>query len=391
MAKTKQSGQSERLSEFHRALSGLSRIGSELLPRDRLLHHVCAVVANVTHIKHVKVLRYRPDHGDLLLEAGIGWKPGVVGNETFALVLNEPAGQAMQTAMPTAIDDIRTDKSFRIPRLLLEHGIVSVLNVPVRIDGRMWGVLEVDSEQPRSFDDDDITFLSTAANILGIGLVRLEAEDKAANLAAEHARQLEFHEVVLREFKHRAKNNLQMIIAFLSLQQRHAPSQADTSILTATMNRIHAIALAQDQLSLNNDDHQVQFADYLHALCTNIDPNHEKITVELKVKGDVRLPLDRAVPVGLIVNELVTNAFKYAFDDAGGVIQVSFKVAAELAEGHLVVQDNGRGMGKPREGGLGLQLISALTRQIEGHFSREPTERGTRLCLRFPLEVAPTV
>ncbi|MBW3709912.1 hypothetical protein DTB58_40155, partial [Streptomyces griseus] len=95
----------------------------------------------MTHIKHVKVLCYRPDHGDLLIVAGVGWKPGVVGHTTFALDNASVAGRSMQTAAPVIVEDLPNDPEFRSHPSLREHGIVSLVNVPVRIDGRTWGVL----------------------------------------------------------------------------------------------------------------------------------------------------------------------------------------------------------------------------------------------------------
>lgn len=73
----------KRLHEYQRALAAFSRIASEVLPREKLLRYVTAQVSRVTHIRHVKVLCYRPDHGDLLMVAGVGWKLGVVGQTTL--------------------------------------------------------------------------------------------------------------------------------------------------------------------------------------------------------------------------------------------------------------------------------------------------------------------
>jgi two-component sensor histidine kinase len=95
--------------------------------------------------------------------------------------------------------------------------------------------------------------------------------------------------------------------------------------------------------------------------------------------------LDRAVAAGLIINELVTNSLKYAFDEGGGAIRVSFRTEPDLGEANLTVEDNGRGMGPPRKGGLGLQLINAFTNQLDGQVEQEPVEKGTRTHVRFPL------
>ncbi|WP_445500667.1 sensor histidine kinase [Microvirga sp. G4-2] len=375
----------KRLHEYQRALAAFGRIASEVLPREKLLHYVTAQVSRVTHIRHVKVLCYRPDHGDLLMVAGVGWKPGVVGQTTFALDNASVAGRCMQTAAPVIVEDLPNDPEFRMHPSLREHGIVSLVNVPVRIDGRTWGVLEVDAEEPRTFDEGDVTFLSTMANILGVVLLRLETEAKAAEAAAVHAREKSFAEVVLREFQHRVKNNLQTIISFLALQRRHASSQEDRDRFVSVMDRVHAIALAQDQLSFESGISNVEFGDYLRALCANIDPQREAVSIEVEAKRGALLPLDRAVAAGLIVNELVTNSLKYAFDEDGGLIRVSFTTRSELGEACLAVADNGRGMGPPRKGGLGLQLIDAFANQLDGQVEREAVEKGTRTCVRFPL------
>jgi two-component sensor histidine kinase len=293
----------------------------------------------------------------------------------------------MQTAAPVIIEDLPNDPEFRMSPVLREHGIVSALNVPVRIDGRTWGVLEVDADEPRTFDEGDVTFLSTMANILGVVLLRHETESKAADAAAGHARDKSFGEVVLREFQHRVKNNLQTIIAFLAMQRRHASTPDDSARFVSVMERVHAITLAQDQLSFETGISNVEFGDYLRALCANIDPQREKVTIEVETDRGTLLPLDRAVAAGLIVNELVTNSLKYAFDDDGGTIRVTFTMQPDQGEAYLAVEDNGRGMGPPRKGGLGLQLIDAFTNQLDGQVEQEPVKKGTRTCVRFPLPV----
>ncbi|GEO12736.1 sensor histidine kinase [Microvirga aerophila] len=375
----------KRLNEYQRTLAAFSRVASEVLPTERLLHYVTAQVSRVTHIRHVKVMCYRPGKGDLLLVAGVGWKPGIVGNTTFPLDNASPPGRCMQTAAPVVIEDLPNDTEFRMSPILREHGIVSALNVPIRIDGRTWGVLEVDADEPRAFDESDVTFLGTMANILGIALLRHETDTKAAEAVAESAREKSFAEVVLREFQHRVKNNLQTIISFLALQRRHASTPEDRSRFVSVMERIHAIALAQDQLSFETGVSNVEFSDYLRALCANIDPQRENVTIQVETERGSLLPLDRAVAAGLIVNELVTNSLKYAFDESGGIIRVTFTVSPDQAEAHLAVEDNGRGMGPPRKGGLGLQLIDAFTTQLDGQVEQEPVAKGTRTCVSFPL------
>jgi two-component sensor histidine kinase len=373
--------------DYQHALAALSRAASESLGPERLMHYVTAQVSRVTHIKRVKVLQYRPDRGDLLVVAGVGWKPGVVGLVTLGIDSASPPGRAVQTAAPVIIEDLPNDPEFRLSGVLRDHGIVSVLNVPVMVDSRTWGVLEVDAETPRTFGDDDVTFLTTAANILGVAFRRYDTERKSVEQTAEHLEARNRAEMLMRELQHRMKNNLQTIVSFLSLQRRRAETAESREKLATVMDRVHAIALAHDQLALRGDARDVDFGDYLRALCANIDPHREGVTIEVDVTATFLLSLDRAVPAGLIVNELVTNSLKYAFDDDGGVIRVSFTTDPDRGEAHLIVEDNGRGIGEPREGGLGLTLIEAFTRQLGGKTGREEVDKGTRTRVCFPLPI----
>lgn len=376
-----------RVLEYQRALSAFSRIASEALPPERLMQHACAQVSRVTHIKRTKVLCYRPDSGDLLIVAGVGWKLGVVGAATLPIDSASPPGRSIQTAAPVIVEDLPNDSEFRLSPLLRDHGIISLLNVPVMIDGQNWGVLEVDASEPRAFDEGDVGFLTTYANMIGMALARYETEQKALRTAQERTQADALWETLVRELQHRTKNNLQTIIAFLSLQRRRASSQDSRDRLTSVMDRVHAIALAHDQLSLREGMSHVEFDDYLRSLCANIDPHRGDVTVQVEA-GAATMPLDRAVPAGLIVNELVTNAFKHAFEEGQeGLIRVVFTMDAATGEACITVEDNGKGMGPPREGGLGLTLIEAFAQQLAGRVERDQVEKGTRTRICFPLAI----
>lgn len=376
---------SVRLAEYQRALMSFSGATSEGLPPDRLMQHACAQVSRVTAIRHVKVMRYRPDHGDLLVVAGVGWRPGVVGNATFSIDNTSPAGQAIQTATVVVVENLADDPEFNSSDLLREHGISALVNAPVMIDGKTWGVLEIDSEIPKIFDDRDTEFLLTYANMLGTALARYETEQRMLALADEHIRAKSLWETLARELQHRTKNNLQTIMSFLSIQRRSAATQDSKMRLGSVMERVQAIALAHDQLSLKGDMSKVEFGNYLLSLCSNIDPRNGFVTVEVEADS-LMMALDSAVPAGLIVNELVVNAFKYAFDEGEtGLICVAFATHPATGEVSISVSDNGKGMGPPREGGLGLKLIDAFTRQLDGRLEHEPVDKGTSTIVRFPL------
>jgi len=152
------------------------------------------------------------------------------------------------------------------------------------------------------------------------------------------------------------------------------------------MDRVLAIGLAHDQLSFKDSASSVNMQDYLRALCANIDPRRPQVTIEMDVDA-ASIPLDRAVPVGLILNELVTNSLKYAFDDGGGVINVTFCVDETIGEAALTVADNGRGMGPTRKGAFGLRLVETLASQLGGRATRPDVPKGTLTTVTFPYSV----
>ena len=97
-----------------------------------------------------------------------------------------------------------------------------------------------------------------------------------------------------------------------------------------------------------------------------------------------KMPLDRAVPVGLIVNELVTNSLRYAFDDEGGAIHIAFRLNQMIGEAELSVRDSGRRMGPTRPGSFGLRLVESLARQLGGRLTTGDVPKGTMRTVTFP-------
>ena len=257
-------------------------------------------------------------------------------------------------------------------------------NVPVLLDGAAWGVLEVDSTTQRDFSQDTLEFMTAAAALIGAAVQRQTAERGQADALAKAAAQAQAREVLLREMQHRVKNNFQIILASINIQKRRFSEKAVHRALDHVANRINAISLAHDQLSLRQDPHAVDVAGYLHALCASIEQQTENVAVEVEA-DEIELAIDRAVPLGLILNEAVTNSVKHAFGEAGGRISVKLTAGVGYGEARLTVADNGRGIQNPRSGGSGLRLISSLARQLGGEVEQASSDQGTTTTVTFPV------
>lgn len=366
-----------RIRRYQGILNDFSRMAAETRELATLLQVACVQAARGIGIGHSKVMRYRLTKGDLLVEAGIGWKPGVVGRLALGADIASPAGRALQSRQPVLIDDMPSNTEFRYLHVLQEHGIVSLLNVPVSLDGVVWGVLEVDSATPRHFSEDDVVFLGTMANILGLALKDKLRERQHTETVAKASADLEQQKMLIRELAHRDKNDFQMIMSILLLQKN---KQRDADAIRGfkhALDRVAAISMAHDQLSMRPDRGTIDVATYLGALCGNLGHRGDGIAIETQF-DKAELTHERAVSLGLITNELVTNALKYAFPDGGkGTVRVEFTADPTTGQGCLTVADNGVGMGPMRPGGSGLQLVDALARQIGANVDRPPAEQGS--------------
>ena len=210
-------------------------------------------------------------------------------------------------------------------------------------------------------------------------------EDIARRKRAEEQLQasLEEKEALLKEVHHRVKNNLQLISSLLSLQAARIAEPAVAELFAESRNRVRSMALVHENLYRAGNFARISMATHIQNLCARFNPcvRHERRHVELAIRiGDVQLDLDRAVPCGLIVNELVSNALKHAFPD-GRAGRVCVELQPFGDKQHvLVVGDDGVGLPADldhrRANSLGLQLVDDLTQQLHGHHRGEPRWRN---------------
>jgi two-component sensor histidine kinase len=359
------------------ALKALDQV--ELMP---LLQRATECVSAGIDVEYTKVLRYRADERDLLVIAGTGWKPGVVGHATLPLGMRSPPGRAVETNAPVTIDDLPHDPQYDYSDLLREHGIASVVNVPVPVGDAVWGVLEVDSTGRREFDEDDSDFLCGFAKIIGRTIENRERVEEGQALRRDLSIELRERDVLFNELHHRIANQLHAITGALEVARRRTTDPNAHAELDKAVGRIAAMVATNRRLSIERVAREISLGAYLARLCDGLaHPDNIQIVQTI---DDTSVPLRVAVRLGLIVNELVTNAVKHAFGREGGRIAIGF--AAGPDEGVLTVADNGRGLQPRRPGSSGTGLIESLTRQIGGRLALESGDNGTLATVRFPLQ-----
>jgi two-component sensor histidine kinase len=205
------------------------------------------------------------------------------------------------------------------------------------------------------------------------------SRDRYAALAAER-------EVLLREVNHRVGNSLQIIASLLHLQANSSGQDDVKAALTNAMGRVAAVAQVHRRLYTSHDLKSVLLNQYLEALLEDLRRSAEgnkmsRLTLNAE---PIEIDPDRAVAIGIIVNELVMNAVKYAYPDGSGPIHVALKPEGD--ELLLSITDDGVGLNAatdPRGTGMGQRIVTAMASKLEADVERDPNHSGTRIVLRF--------
>jgi two-component sensor histidine kinase len=210
------------------------------------------------------------------------------------------------------------------------------------------------------------------------------SRDRYAALAAER-------EVLLREVNHRVGNSLQIIASLLHLQANSATESDVKAALTNAMGRVAAVAQVHRRLYTSQDFKTVMLNQYLGALLEDLRRSAEGNRMSrLTLKAEpIEIDPDRAVAIGIIVNELVMNAVKYAYPDGAGPIHVDLRPEGD--DLLLSISDDGVGLSDtvdPRGTGMGQRIVTAMAAKLDATVERDPGHAGTRMLVRFRRLVA---
>jgi len=359
----------------------LARFGAHALRTDdldELLHEAAVNVSEAMEIDLVKVLQLLPNGNTMLVRGGVNWNPGVVGHATFGAHSQSPAGYALHTDKPVISPDVAIENRFDIPELLLQHGVRSMVNVVIRGDREPFGVLEVDSRQKREFDEEDITFLTTYANLLASAVDRLTTH-------RELKEAVETRGILVREPQHRVMNILANIGA---LARRTRASSANLEdFMKAFESRLGALGRAQDLLTRGS----TASAGIRELLGRELNAHGVAEGERITVQGpEIQLPPKFLQALSVLFHELATNAVKHgALGVKAGRIEISWHIEPSDDRDHLLIRWRETGVeidGSPSRRGLGLQAIEESLPYMLGATSSIVFHRdGVECTVRFSL------
>ena len=356
------------------------------------------------------------ESGTLLLPQGDAWLIQAEGGPGGAAVLQsqplDPARKPMSVILYTA----RTHQPLMLhnPHELPEHGHDEYLRrrqpkslccVPLLHRGRVVGIIYLENSLTGGvFTTPQVELLKLLSTQMASAIVNAQVyddlekavEQRTAQLAeANQALQASLDEkvVLLKEVHHRVKNNLQLVVSLLNLQARKQPNPQLVESFRELQNRVNSMSMLHEILYRSENLARVNFAGYISQLCAQLAKSFGTAArrIELKYRiENASLAMDQAVPCGLIINELVTNAMKYAFPASQGG-QISIEMTASGSHVILQVSDNGVGLPENvdahRAGSLGLKLVHILAEQLRGTIAAT-SQGGASFTIRFPITPA---
>nr|MCH9740369.1 hypothetical protein [Campylobacterota bacterium] len=210
-------------------------------------------------------------------------------------------------------------------------------------------------------------------------------KDEVIEKTAKLNKALETKELLLKEIHHRVKNNLQIILSIIRLQNDKITDNSVSEKFINLENRINAIAKTYNMLLVDENLDRIDMEEYIESLVEDIEETMcIECDIEIETNIEATLPLSKSVYIGIIINELVTNAYKYAFTNGQGKIYIMLEQNRE--EYTLIIGDTGKGFTPNKESkSLGLKLITALVKeQLHGQLEMI-TQGATQYTIRFKL------
>jgi two-component sensor histidine kinase len=274
----------------------------------------------------------------------------------------------------------------------------SAIIVPIILDDKVLGVIQLYSQNKDAYSSEQLVFLEGLMQQASLAyhnaMLFQQAQDeiKERKAAEENLRaSLDEREILLKEIYHRVKNNLQVVSSLLKMQSKKISDPVIKKYFLESKDKVTAISLIHEKLYNMRDLSKIDFSDYIDSLVKNLKGMHtldNDIDIEVNAQK-LFMPIDIAMPCGLILNELIINAHKHPFDNNSidAKIEISFLMDKANDKYVLSVKDNGKGFPADKEFNsddtMGLKLINTLVKQIDGKIQLK-RDGGTHIILEFP-------
>lgn len=326
------------------------------------------MISRMLAVEFVKILELVPGDAELLLRAGVGWKPGLVGRAHVSTVRGSQAGYALAAGGPVIVDNLATETRFESPTLLLDHGVVSGISCSIAgRDGRAYGVVGAHSAKPRKFTESDTAFLSAVANVLAGTIQRRQLDQR--------------QELMIRELRHRSGNLFSQLLALFSQTAKN--SRNLTELVPKYEARVIALANAH-RLVTEGGWKSASLTELLGIL---LAPYLDRITF---VGPNVFLEADPTFGLSMAIHELATNASKHgSLSTRTGRVEVAWQVQRTDLGLTLLLNWNEREGPAPkrqRRSGFGSRLVTmVIERQLNGTVRMTYSPDGLDAELTVPL------
>jgi two-component sensor histidine kinase len=252
------------------------------------------------------------------------------------------------------------------------------------------------SYYPGQFTEDDGEIVARISGQLAVAFAQARLQENLRTQTAILQKSLKEKEVLLKEIHHRVKNNLQIVSSLLNLQSRGLTDKGLVTVFKDSQARVRSMALVHEKLYRSKDLSHIDLREYIVNLTDYIKGTYDHGSAPIRFEydlEDIALSIDTVIPLGLIFNELISNALKYAFNDMGSghdrdnVLSIQLK---RHGDKHLVIVVKDNGVGLPSDldisntHSLGLKLVNNLTKQIKGSL-HVLTRNGSQFTIVFPL------
>jgi two-component sensor histidine kinase len=369
-----------------------------------LLETVTWEMVKLLEVDGCTILEWDPDADTLAVIAEYGstdwWGDGKAGK--IYRVSDYPLRrQALAERCTQQLSLNEADPDLAEAAHMRSNEIQTLLILPMIFQARVVGLMEISQARAgRAFADNEITLGQLLANQAASAIENARLYKRAQGEIAERKRaedmiraSLKEKEVLLQEIHHRVKNNLQVVSSLLNLQSGYVQDESAQQMFQESQNRILSMALIHERLYQSQDLARIDLSEYLQTLSAELIHSYRANAAPIKLKidaEDVLLNIKKAVPCGLIVNELVSNALKHAFpahQQNGKEPEVRIQLSADPQDRvTLIVSDNGVGFPKDVDlqtlESLGLRLVNTLITQLEGTLELANHD-GTEFKLQF--------